>query len=280
MTEESEKNGESAHAGSHQAACGPDTEQAALAEIEQARNKIEKGEDEIKHGLHDIDKGNEELKEAEAHLEEAHHRVVHFEVDGEEFETREPKQMPNFIIKEYGHRDPATHYLVEIDGGKKISFQGKGNEVIEIHDCARFQTISVGPTPVSDGTKRTGTEAFFAGLTALGHKPEVVKDKPDHLYFAYEVQTGEFAGKKVQLGFVVPLDFPLSAPTGPHVSPHIHPINSGGLHPTGCIQDSPPFNGVGSDRWQYWSRPHQQWGSTKKTVAAYMSHIWKLWDSQ
>ena len=41
-----------------------------------------------------------------------------------------------------------------------------------------------------------------------------------------------------------------------------------------------PFQDALGGEWQYWSRPIQDWGAGKKTVAIYMSHIWRLWDSQ
>ncbi len=279
MTVESEKSGESVHAGPFHAECGSDAEQAALANVEKAREEIVHAKDEMVHAIQDLEEGEEHLKKAEAELEQAKHHVVRFFVDGEEYETRDPRQTPNEIIRKYGHRDPAIHYLVEIKDGRKISYQGKGDEVITIHDRARFQVISVGPTPVSDGSKRSGVELFLAGLVNLGLNPKQVPGKPANIYFPYTVETGKFAGRTVLLGLVVPDDFPLTPPAGPHMSPHIHPINTGGGHPTGAVHQSSDFSGVGADPWQYWSRPHQQWAA-KKTVAAYMSHIWKLWDSQ
>jgi hypothetical protein len=280
MTIESEKNSESAHAGSLHAERGPDAEQAALANVERAREEIAHAKDEMVHAIRDLDQGEEHLTKAEAEFDLAKHHVIRFFVDGEENETREPKQTPNHIIREYGRRDPINHYLVEIDGGKKISYQGKGEETILIHDCARFQVISVGPTPVSDGTIRTGVELFISGLISLGFEPKQVPGKTSNVYFRYPVETGKFAGKTVLLGFGVPADFPLTSPAGPHVAPHIHPINPNGSHPTGAVHLSSEFAGIGPDPWQYWSRPHKRWGETKKTVATYMSHIWKLWDSQ
>jgi hypothetical protein len=41
-----------------------------------------------------------------------------------------------------------------------------------------------------------------------------------------------------------------------------------------------PFQQALADAWQYWSRPFTDWANSKKTVATYMSHIWRLWDSQ
>jgi hypothetical protein len=126
----------------------------------------------------------------------------------------------------------------------------------------------------------TRVELFDAGLKALGYSPAIVPGKPDHLVIDYKVESGKFAGKQVRLGFVVPGDFPITPPTGPHVSPHIHPIHPGGDHPTGGVNQSPEFQAGAGGEWQYWSRPFKDWGSAKKTVASYMSHVWRLWDSQ
>jgi hypothetical protein len=63
------------------------------------------------------------------------------------------------------------------------------------------------------------------------------------------------------------------------VSPRFHPNPNGQQHPTGAIGDGPvPFKVGGA--WEYWSRPFKDWAKTKKTVAVYMSHIWRLWDTQ
>lgn len=281
MSEEQDLQAKSGHPGPDQCGCGPDSERAAKAEIERARHEIEDAETEIKKGVHDLEDAEAHLKKAEEDLEQAHHhKEVHFFVDGEPFETCDPKTTPNNIICEYGNRDPAQNYLVQIKGhGKDISYQGKGNVPIEIHEGERFQTISVGPAPVSDGRPKTGFDAFIEGLREAGYSPEVVPGKEHHLAFPYEVQTGKRAGSKVHIGLVIPPDFPLSAPGGPHVSPPIYPNKSGGTHPTGGIHDS-TFSNFRGQQWQYWSRPVKEWGQTKKTVAIYLAHLWKLWETQ
>ena len=163
-----------------------------------------------------------------------------------------------------------------------MSFQGKGAIPIRIHEGERFQIISIGPTPVSDINVGTGVDGFLRGLTALGYSPTGLSGKPDHIVFDYAVATGSHAGKIVRLGLVVPADFPLTPPGGPHVSPLIHPFSPNGAHPSGHIHEShsQPFREGAGGLWQYWSRPFTEWGQNKKTVAAYMSHIWRLWDSQ
>lgn len=83
-------------------------------------------------------------------------------------------------------------------------------------------------------------------------------------------------------GLIVPRDFPITPPSGPYVSSEIHPINTGGQHPLGAVHkdQARPFDRGAGGAWQHWSRPFPDWATSKRTVAAYMSHIWKLWDSQ
>jgi len=73
---------------------------------------------------------------------------IHFTVDGEPLETRDRELTPNEILRKFG-KDPATQYLVQIKGHERISYQGKGDEPIKMHNEMRFQVISTGPTPVS-----------------------------------------------------------------------------------------------------------------------------------
>lgn len=119
------------------------------------------------------------------------------------------------------------------------------------------------------------TEIFLAGLVQQGYEPVVVSDKPDHIIFDYVVDSGRFVGRCVRHGIVVPPDFPATWPSGPHVSPHIHPIGQQGGHPAGSISASD----FGGD-WQYWSRPLKNTRPGTQPVAQYLSHIWHLWDSQ
>jgi hypothetical protein len=93
--------------------------------------------------------------------------------------------------------------------------------------------------------------------------------------FPYEIPCGKFAGRKIKLGFTVPPDFPLTPPSGPHISPRLMPNQSGGAHPTGGIHDSPSF---GTD-WHYWSRPISHWNDTTRTVKDVMAHVRHLFDT-
>lgn len=79
----------------------------------------------------------------------ADRREIHFTVDGEPCETDSRELTPNQIITEFAHKDPSTNYLVQIEGHHRVSYEGKGNQPIIMHDSMRFQVISTGPTPVS-----------------------------------------------------------------------------------------------------------------------------------
>lgn len=78
-----------------------------------------------------------------------HDHEIHFFVDGEPHETERSAWTPNAIIRQFGEKDPSTHYLVRIEGHHRHSYEGKGEEPIEIHNGERFQIVSTGPTPVS-----------------------------------------------------------------------------------------------------------------------------------
>jgi hypothetical protein len=111
-------------------------EEAAIAELKAAEAAEETA-------IHETEKALEEIKEA------AH--AIHFMVDGEPYETEKHELTPDEIIRNYAERDPATHYLVQITGGEKISYQSEGNKPIKMHDGMRFQVLSTGPMTVSDG---------------------------------------------------------------------------------------------------------------------------------
>lgn len=247
-----------------------------LRTAEAAEEAAEKAEKVAEHEIHEA---LQEIKEAEAH----HHHEIHFTVDGEQYETMKQEMTPDEIIREFGLKDPATNYLAQIEAGQRVSYQGKGNEPIMLHDGMKFQIISIGPTPVSNCPIRTGIDVFTQGLRDLGYTPVALPGRPDHLVIDYEVETGRFAGQKVRHGLIIPADFPVTPPSGPHVSPHIHPIKADGDHPTGHVHQSHslPFEASAGGQWQYWSRPFPGWAQIgKKSVAAYMSHVWRLWDSQ
>lgn len=123
-----------------------------------------------------------------------------------------------------------------------------------------------------------GAELFVEGLRGLGYEPTVLSGHSDHVVIDYVIEVGRFKGQKVRIGFVVPPDFPAIPPSGPNVSPKFYPNALGGNHPTGGIHDARTA-AFGGD-FQYWSRPFSDWARSKKNVAVYMAHIWRLWETQ
>ena len=211
------------------------------------------------------------------HHHHHHGDEIYFFLDAERFTTTERVQTPDEILQTFGHKDPEGYYLVEVkEDGERTSFQGKGDERIDIHNGENFITVKVGPTPVSD-VPPTGINVFAAELAALGYQPQVIDSNAGRLQFAYIVEVGKYAGKLVTLGFEVSKDFPLTPPGGPHVSPQIHGARSTGQgHPTANIQASPFAGG-----FEYWSRPYPNWqAETSKRVATYMAYIRQLWATQ
>src|SRR5262249_7758693 len=121
----------------------------------------------------------------------------------------------------------------------------------------------------------TGLAAFIEGLEALGYQPEITDSPNRRIAFAYEVQSGRVLGDTYRLGLEVPQGFPFTPPGGPHMKAELHRTGQSGGHPTANIHES--VFGAG---WQYWSRPFPDWAQSKKTVAIFMAHIYRLWDSQ
>jgi hypothetical protein len=45
--------------------------------------------------------------------------------------------------------DPASHYLVQIEGDHRVSYQNDPDKLIHMHEHMKFISVSTGPTPVS-----------------------------------------------------------------------------------------------------------------------------------
>jgi hypothetical protein len=75
-------------------------------------------------------------------------RPITFTVDGEPIITTEASLTPNQILGLAGV-DPATNYLVQVEGRHQVSYQGRGDELIRVHENAVFLSVSTGPTPTS-----------------------------------------------------------------------------------------------------------------------------------
>lgn len=80
--------------------------------------------------------------------EVAEKKHIEILLDGEPLLVPDKKISPNEILKIAG-LDPVTHYLVQVKNRHQISFQGKGDEPIRVHNDEVFVSLSTEPTPTS-----------------------------------------------------------------------------------------------------------------------------------
>jgi hypothetical protein len=73
---------------------------------------------------------------------------IEFTVDDEPVITTEEILTPDQILQLAGI-DPATSYLVKVEGRHQESYQGRGDEPIRVHEHEVFVSVSTGPTPTS-----------------------------------------------------------------------------------------------------------------------------------
>ena len=72
-----------------------------------------------------------------------------FSVDGESYTTDDKTLTARQILSEFAQLDPATHYLIEIQGRHQDSYENRADEVIHMHPGQSFITAASGPTTVS-----------------------------------------------------------------------------------------------------------------------------------
>lgn len=77
--------------------------------------------------------------------------TIHYTLDDEPQITHHRTMTPVEIMKSAKPHpiDPATHYLVQLEGHHQVSYKDKPDEPIHMHEHAKFITVSTGPTPVS-----------------------------------------------------------------------------------------------------------------------------------
>lgn len=71
-----------------------------------------------------------------------------YTVDGETQTTAAHELTAAQILTNAGI-DAATHYLVQIEGNQRVSYEGKPDQTIHMHEHMKFISVSTGPTPVS-----------------------------------------------------------------------------------------------------------------------------------
>ena len=75
-------------------------------------------------------------------------RPITFTVDREPVTTTQERLTANQILDLAGI-DAATNYLVQVKGREQVSYEGRGDEEIRVHDDEVFVSVSTGPTPTS-----------------------------------------------------------------------------------------------------------------------------------
>ncbi len=71
-----------------------------------------------------------------------------YTVDDEPQTTTVHELTPTQILTNAGI-DPSNHYLVQLEGSHRESFEKKPNDPIHMHEHMKFIAVSVAPTPVS-----------------------------------------------------------------------------------------------------------------------------------
>ena len=71
-----------------------------------------------------------------------------YTVDGEP-QTTSSHELTAKQILSNAEIDPATHYLVQIEGDHRESYQNGPDKPIHMHENMKFISISLKPTPVS-----------------------------------------------------------------------------------------------------------------------------------
>jgi len=85
--------------------------------------------------------------EPNTHEHEAKHEID-YTVDDEPQSTTSKVLTPRQILTDAGI-DPASHYLVQLQGQHQISYKDTPDVEIKMHEHMKFISISTGPTPVS-----------------------------------------------------------------------------------------------------------------------------------
>jgi AraC-like DNA-binding protein len=75
------------------------------------------------------------------------HQLIEYKVSDEDQKTKHRKLTAKQILEHAGF-DPKTHYLSEIHP-EHVSFEGKPDEEICMHQHMKFIAVSIEPTPVS-----------------------------------------------------------------------------------------------------------------------------------
>jgi hypothetical protein len=126
----------------------------------------------------------------------------------------------------------------------------------------------------------TGAQRLITELAELGYNARTpMPEHPDFVVIDYTVEVGPLVGDVVEIGRKVPPDYPLSAPGGVLVRPHLLPMNTnGGEHPYAGVHPC-ETGGINDPNFQYWSRPVPNWHATSRDARALIAHVRSLFDT-
>lgn len=124
---------------------------------------------------------------------------------------------------------------------------------------------------MSFGAARLQAELLNIGLQ--GREPQ-----PGFVVIDWRVPVGPLTDETLEIGWNVPADYPATIPSGLLVRPHLLPMMGAGEPPLGGIHLS-EVGGVQDHSFQYWSRPHVDWGQSSKDAAALLSHARRLFNA-
>jgi hypothetical protein len=79
---------------------------------------------------------------------QSEHQLIEYKVNDEEQKTKQ-RHLTARQILEHAGIDPAANYLAEVFP-EHVSFEGKPDESIRMHQHMKFISVSVKPTPVSE----------------------------------------------------------------------------------------------------------------------------------
>lgn len=80
--------------------------------------------------------------------ESNHPHLISFTIDGQPFDTADADQQAQAILVNYAKVDPANYQLGELEGQSPEPKLFTNDQIVHIHDGARFVTVRIGPGPV------------------------------------------------------------------------------------------------------------------------------------
>jgi hypothetical protein len=74
---------------------------------------------------------------------------IEFSIDGDPYSTTEKTLTARQLLSEFSKLDPASHYLIQVEGRHQESYADHPDDPIHLHPKQKFITAASGPTPVS-----------------------------------------------------------------------------------------------------------------------------------